>query len=218
MSDLLPPTATDQERALSESVARLGAIDVPLASLWDPQTCPVALLPWLAWALSVDEWDPAWSEQVKRDVLAASIELHQLKGTVYAVRRAITSQGYPDAEIEEGVASTLFYDGTATFNGASAFGAGGGWALFRVVLDLGDEAGIDDAAIELLVRAVERYKPARSHLESIEYRASLLDTALELTDGTASLTITDHVDYNGSYAFDGEIGFHGDQQSVEVMA
>ncbi|GHK16942.1 hypothetical protein ECZU03_07310 [Escherichia coli] len=30
---------------------------VPLRTLWNWRTCPVKLLPYLAWALSVDRWD-----------------------------------------------------------------------------------------------------------------------------------------------------------------
>lgn len=106
MPDLLPPNATKQERDISLAVDRLP--DVPIKTLWTPATCPEAQLPWLAWALSVDEWDAAWPVETKRQVVAASIEQHRRKGTVGALRRALQRLGY-EVEIDEatGVAYTF---------------------------------------------------------------------------------------------------------------
>jgi len=39
------------------------------------------LLPWLAWALSVDSWDPEWADATKRAAVANSIAEHRIKGT-----------------------------------------------------------------------------------------------------------------------------------------
>ena len=36
------------------------------------ENCPADVLPWLGWALSVDDWDQDWSEQQKRSAIAAS--------------------------------------------------------------------------------------------------------------------------------------------------
>ena len=96
MSDrptLLPPNATPFERALEQALARIEAVPVPIDTLWDPQACPAELLPWLAWAWSVDEWDPEWPEEVKRRVIAAAPEVHRLKGTRAAVERALRAIG-----------------------------------------------------------------------------------------------------------------------------
>lgn len=104
--DLLPPNATTQERAVSLALDRLP--EVPIRQLWSPQTCPAAQLPWLAWALSVDEWDSTWPEETKRQVIASSIDQHRKKGTVGALRRALQRLGY-EVEIDErtGVAYTF---------------------------------------------------------------------------------------------------------------
>ena len=94
MADLLPPNATPLEQAWSEAIGqRLDRIEVPLRSLWDPQTCPLPLLPWLAWALSVDAWDPAWDEQTKRRVVSEAIAVHRVKGTTGSLRRALDALG-----------------------------------------------------------------------------------------------------------------------------
>lgn len=98
---LLPPNATTSERALAETVARVSDVPVPVSDLWNPQTCPAALLPWLAWTLHVDTWDASWSDPVKRDMIAASIAVHRRKGTPWAMRQAMTAAGAPGVSIEE---------------------------------------------------------------------------------------------------------------------
>jgi phage tail P2-like protein len=94
MADLLPESATDQERAISESTARLGDVATPQRSLWDPATCPAELLPWLAWALSVDLWDESWPEARQRAVIAAAVEVHRHKGTPVAVETMCGALGF----------------------------------------------------------------------------------------------------------------------------
>jgi phage tail P2-like protein len=88
---LLPISASPRERALlTAELARL-SVHTPerIATIWNPATCPAALLPWLAWAVSVDVWDATWSEATKRAVIAAAPAVHRLKGTRVAVRRAL---------------------------------------------------------------------------------------------------------------------------------
>ena len=60
----------------------------------EPETCPVHLLPYLAWAFSVDRWDEAWPEDVKRGVVSAAFYIHRHKGTIGAVRRVVEPLGY----------------------------------------------------------------------------------------------------------------------------
>ena len=66
---------------------------IPVRDIHDPAKCPVGLLPWLAWERSVDYWRDDWSEQTKRDVIAASVAVHRKKGTLAAVRQAIAATG-----------------------------------------------------------------------------------------------------------------------------
>lgn len=89
MDDLLPPNATPPERALSLATARASDLAARNRPMWDPAACPAALLPWLAWALSVDVWNPSWPDTVKRRVIAASADYHRRKGTLGAVRSAL---------------------------------------------------------------------------------------------------------------------------------
>ncbi len=52
------------------------------------------LLPYLAWAFSVDRWDRNWPEETKRQVIRDAWLTHRHKGTISALRRAIEPLGY----------------------------------------------------------------------------------------------------------------------------
>lgn len=123
MSSLLPPNSTAFERAVEAATARIGASVPGEAGVWDrimlirrrrlgpvaapidqmlrPDQCSAAFLPWLAWTLSVDDWDQAWSETRKREVIAASITIHRHKGTVASIKWALAAAGYGDATVLE---------------------------------------------------------------------------------------------------------------------
>lgn len=97
---LLPPNATPLERALAKACAMPRSPE-EIRKLWNHRTCPLPLLPWLAWAWSVDEWDPAWSEAQQRAIVGASIQLHRKKGTAWAVREALLRSGLESVRVIE---------------------------------------------------------------------------------------------------------------------
>ena len=94
MSDLLPYNATDQERALAETTARISNVPVVVREVWNPDTCPSNVLPWLAWAFSVDDWDSNWTDEQKRRVIKESVYSQRIKGTTGAVTRQLAALGY----------------------------------------------------------------------------------------------------------------------------
>jgi len=89
---LLPPNASAMEKAI-EAAVQEPALPVPLRDVWSPQSCPPALLPWLAWGLSIDNWNANWPLSVQRAMVANAIALQRRKGTVEAVRRAVAAFG-----------------------------------------------------------------------------------------------------------------------------
>ena len=93
MTSLLPPSASQHEIHLAQSLARISELPVQIQDLWNPDRCPAHLLPWLAWSLSIDEWDGAWDEATQRDFIKQSATLHRQKGTVGAVRKALKPLG-----------------------------------------------------------------------------------------------------------------------------
>lgn len=100
MSDLLPYNATDAERALGNTIARISDVPVVVREVWNPDTCPANVLPWLAWAFSVDDWDTNWTDEQKRNVIKQSVYSQRIKGTIGAVTRQLAALGY-DIQILE---------------------------------------------------------------------------------------------------------------------
>lgn len=60
-----------------------------IKSLWEPMSCSIYYLPWLAWANGVNEWDDSWPEAVKREIVFNAFELHKYKGTRYAIEKVL---------------------------------------------------------------------------------------------------------------------------------
>lgn len=100
MSDLLPYNATDAECALANTIARISNVPVIVREVWNPDTCPANVLPWLAWAFSVDDWDSNWTDEQKRNVIKQSVYSQRIKGTIGAVTRQLSALGY-DIQILE---------------------------------------------------------------------------------------------------------------------
>ncbi len=144
---LLPVGSSQLEVAAAEACARLGELAVPLRTLWSPDTCPLPLLPYLAWAFSVDRWDESWSEEAKRAVVHASFFIHKHKGTIGALRRVVEPLGYL-IQVTEWWQTD---DAPGTFR-----------------LDVGMvETGITEEIFDELLRLVNDAKPVSRHLTGL---------------------------------------------------
>ena len=157
MSDLpslLPPNATPAQKSIEQAAAaRLAAVDPPIATLWNPRTCPLPLLPWLAWAFAVEVWDSAWPEATKRAVVAASLEVHRRKGTRAALIQALAAVGHDTRVIE-------WWEEAPR---ADPF-------TFRVVVDVGD--GVTLADLRAIAATIEAGKNVRSQLSRLTLTSS----------------------------------------------
>ena len=149
MSDLLPKNSTQLEKRIAET-ASLHDVDSPIGTVWSPDVCAAELLPWLAWALSVDEWDLAWTERQKRDAIKASCSVHQHKGTIGAVIEALGSLGFTVRAQE-------------WFNQSPA----GQPYTFKILIDV-DQIGYDINGLKKMERVVSASKNLRSHLDSVD--------------------------------------------------
>lgn len=147
-SRLLPINSTPLERVLAD--VQVGDLPVPLRELMDPQRCPVALLPYLAWAWSVDRWDPAWSDAVKRKAVSAAFRIHQHKGTIAALRRVIEPLGYLIEIIEWWQGSPVGEPGT-----------------FRLRIGVLD-SGISEEMYQEVERLIDDAKPLTRHLIGLD--------------------------------------------------
>ncbi|MCL2656141.1 MAG: phage tail protein I [Betaproteobacteria bacterium] len=91
---LLPSASTALETAAVQALAAAHDYPIPLRDLWNPATCPAEVLPFLAWARSVDWWNEDWPVAAKRAAVAAAFEVHRKKGTIGALRRVVEPLGY----------------------------------------------------------------------------------------------------------------------------
>lgn len=140
------------------ATARLSDVPVPVRDVWNPDTCPAALLPWLAFAFSVDSWNADWTEAQKRQVIRDSVFVHRHKGTRGAVRRALASLGL-QAEVIE------------WFNETPA----GDPYTFKVGVDVTD-TGVTDALFDQALAVIMDTKNLRSHLAALTLRGSVRGT------------------------------------------
>lgn len=156
--------------------------DIPVAirDTWNPITCPTGMLPWLAWAFSVDEWDAKWSEEHQRETIRNAITVHRHKGTVWSIKKAISDAGYADAEMIEGDSKNN-YDGEHTHNGHILHGEPSAWATYRFIL----ARPITNEQAQQVRRILGYTAPARCHLIDLIFTeaANLYDAAI-LYDGT----------------------------------
>ncbi|MGU9827320.1 phage tail protein I [Pseudomonas sp. LF242] len=147
MKSLLPLNSTQLERAMEATFFEKTII--PLRTLYNADTCPVHLLPHLAWAWSVDRWDYRWTEATKRAAIKASYYIHKHKGTIGALRRVVEPLGYLIEVIEWWQTVPLGVPGT--------------FALKVGVLD----TGITEEMYQELERLIDDAKPVSRHLTGL---------------------------------------------------
>lgn len=155
---LLPPNATRLERALEAATARIADVEAPIADLWNPDACPAVILPWLAWGLSVDSWDPAWSEATKRRAVADSIDLHRRKGTRQSVETVL-------ARFDDLIDLVEWHQAVPPLPPHSFD------VVVPMVLADGTAPGghrASAAFAEAIIRDVARVKPLREHLRLVQ--------------------------------------------------
>lgn len=183
---------------------RLSEFELDKLLVYLIDTVDADALPWLA-----DQFDVlgfkgmrlATNEAEQREIIKKAIELHRFKGTLWAVREAITAIGFGDATITEHVA--------------------GHWAKFRIEIILGGRS-ISVKEIDELVKMVTEYKNARSHLEDISYSLEFTDEFI-LTDeliATPAVNQTDTIKAGGDTRHNGLIlrnGSHNYSKDSDVL-
>ena len=148
---LLPANVSDLERDLEIALARIEDVQIPIATLWDPWKCPLEVLPFLAWAVSVDMWRTDWPEVVKRRIVASSLSVHRRKGTRAAVDQALRDLGVTVDLVEWFQASPPAQRGTFDVTA---------WANENITSEPGY---LNQALYDQLRQAVDNAKNTRSH-------------------------------------------------------
>lgn len=149
---LLPPFTSPTVRQIEQATARIGDVGLPLADMWRADLCPVEFLPWLAWGLSIDFWDPDWTEVQKRNAIAATLALQMRKGTPASLR-AVLDRFDPLINLVE------WFDANPRLD------------PHTIMLELPspDDSAVvyDQALITALLRDIAQVKPVRVHMKAV---------------------------------------------------
>lgn len=147
---ILPHNATPLQTDLDDAVAfRLGNLAIPNRWLYNPEQCPEHILPWLAWAVSVDVWNKDWAVETRRAVIRASIQVHKHKGTIGALKTALSAFKFDNIKVEE-----WFEYGGEPFN-------------FRVLIEV-LTTDFDVFELTEVYSVIQKSKNVRSRLEALE--------------------------------------------------
>lgn len=189
---LLPPSASAWMRSAEAATAKLSGITVAIRTLWTPTACPVDLLPYLAWALSVDRWDKNWPPERKIAAIQRSYWLHRRKGNRAAVRRVIEDMGF-----------------SATF--AEWFDVGDEPGTFRLEVDV-NEVGLTPKTLDELNRLIGDAKPVSRHLTQMTIATSARGNAwvgAAVFSGEVISVYPQGYEPDGSVYYDGQTTYSG---------
>ncbi|AVE40216.1 phage tail protein I [Klebsiella aerogenes] len=189
---LLPPSASAWMRGAEAATAKLSGITVAIRTLWTPTACPVDLLPYLAWALSVDRWDKNWPAEKKIASIQQSYWLHRRKGTRAAVRRVIEDMGF-----------------SATF--AEWFDVGDEPGTFRLEIDVND-VGLTPKTLDELNRLIDGARPVSRHISQLTLSTSTRGTAFvgaAIVEGGIITVYPEGYEPDDSIHYDGQANYDG---------
>ncbi|EPI4645057.1 phage tail protein I [Klebsiella aerogenes] len=189
---LLPPSASAWMRGAEAATAKLSGITVAIRTLWTPTACPVDLLPYLAWALSVDRWDKNWPAEKKIASIQQSYWLHRRKGTRAAVRRVIEDMGF-----------------SATF--AEWFDVGDEPGTFRLEIDVND-VGLTPKTLDELNRLIDGARPVSRHISQLILSTSTRGTAFvgaAIVEGGIITVYPEGYEPDDSIHYDGQANYDG---------
>lgn len=176
-------------------VERLGEIDLTPLLVYRIDSVPAAALPFLAWQFDI--LSPLWqtvapiitsvdaitnvdllididtlteaspveaAEQrvaiaAQRSLIKMAVQLHRFRGTPWSIKNALATLGWANVSLLEGQASW----------GGGQYPANEGWAVFRVVIQLGSDQNIEPNAPDIAVAAINFFKPSRSLLDALVF-------------------------------------------------
>lgn len=129
------------------------AIPQPHRAQWNPDTCPIETLPWLAWQMGVEAWRSDWPENIKRAIVRNAIQVQRQRGTIKSVRDTVSSFGGAISirewwqTVPKGLPHT-----------------------FELVLTLSNKGGGQASAafVDDVIAEVSRVKPVRSHFTFVQ--------------------------------------------------
>lgn len=127
----------------------------------------------------IDGYWLAESDQARRNLIKGAYDLHQRKGTPWAIREIVKRLGFGTVEIIEGL-NNRFHNGAISRNGHYRHGDPHAWAHYRVILSM---PITNDQAV-LLRQTLRSFAPARCVLASLDFtRAALRHNGRAVRDG-----------------------------------
>ncbi|NOU49532.1 phage tail protein I [Pseudoalteromonas sp. JBTF-M23] len=189
---LLAPNASKFEQAHERATYFDDVKPIPdyVAKHWHPDTCPEKLLPWLAWSLSVDDWDEQWPVEAKRALIKNSVAIHKHKGTVGAVKRALKSLGVVIEFFEwfEDVDNTALIPVHSKEPNTFTFIT---WANEQVYTS--QQVALSDALYKAINRVTNQTKPQRAHFNFLV--GAKLDLGITVATTSSGLQVG-RINYN----------------------
>ncbi len=153
---LIPASINDlSAQAYNEMAERLGSLDVTVLLVYIIDYVPASVLPHLAEQFHVAEnegWLLCNADDERRALIKSAIELHRYKGTPYAIEMVLDVLGL-SGELQE----WFQYSGEPYH--------------FRVAIDI-SKKGLDEAFINKIEMLINKWKNARSHLDSLRLYCS----------------------------------------------
>lgn len=150
MKNLLPPNSTDLERKVAEELGNNSNLPANLRSLVTLNDVPSQFLPHLAWENSVDRWQQDWPEEVKKQQIKASFEVHKYKGTNYALRKIVEAFGYSVTIYEWWQEVPMSEPGT-----------------FQIAIDTNNQS-LTEQGLNTLLQLIDDARPLTRHCKHIQ--------------------------------------------------
>ena len=152
---LLPPNATDFEKAIEAMISKNilpiddnGHARMPILDAWNPDAIPEHLLPYLGLNLSLII-DASLPIEAQRDLIRNAYNLHSIEGTPQSLLNVIFALGHTGASIVEGAT-----DGQGTKH----------WTYYSIQLN----ENIPIAEGRFLIQLIRTLAPARCKLVSVD--------------------------------------------------
>src|SRR5260370_11969554 len=167
-----PSINDSRTRALLELIARLADLDLAPLLIYRIDSVPAGALPFLAWQFDI--LSPLWqllapveigvdalsnvdllididnlietggvvsgdslTEAAQRDMLKSAVPLHRFRGTPWAVKQALAALGWTQVSLLEGQSRW----------GGAAYPMNQGWAVFRVMITLGNGQAVASGVV-----------------------------------------------------------------------
>jgi len=186
--------------------ARMNEIEIENLLVYIIDSVQASALPVLARQFDVEGFKGyglATTDEQRRAIIKQAIELKRYIGTVWAIRQAMVSVGYNDAQLIEGVDT-----GDVDTD----------WARFKIESVLGDTVGVEGSVQSELANLVREYKPARSVLEGISYTIAIEDLIGALNDNLSIIfeapDLAEDLGYFGRF-YNGAFNYGGSIRYIE---